>query len=107
MVVLSVKFTLLISWSLICIPLIFSSALMKLASTSATILHYTMESRHPWCNNIGIKGSDRRPFCFNFRFGIGVCNFNHVNELVSISELTQNRKDEINSKDITERVVNN
>ena len=27
----------------------------------------------------------------------------HVNEFVSISELTQSRKDKINSKDITER----
>ena len=28
---------------------------------------------------------------------------NHVNEFVSISELTQSRKDKINSKDITEK----
>ena len=35
MVVLSVKFTILISWSPICIPLILLSVLMRLASTSA------------------------------------------------------------------------
>ena len=61
-VVLSVKFTILISWSPICIPLILLSALMKLASTSATILYNSMESRHPWCTNIRIKESGRRPF---------------------------------------------
>ena len=42
---------------------------------------------------------------FIFRFDIGVCNFNHVNEFVSISELMQSRKDKINSKDITERFL--
>ena len=60
--VLSVKITILISWSPIWIPLILLSALMKLASTSATILYNSMESRHPWCTNIRIKESGRRPF---------------------------------------------
>ena len=40
MMVLSVKFTILISWSPICIPLIFLSALMRLASTSAAVLYW-------------------------------------------------------------------
>ena len=62
MVVLSVKFTILMSWSPICIPLIFLSASMKLASTSSKMLYNSMESRHPWHTNIRIKGSDRRPF---------------------------------------------
>ena len=62
MMVLSVKFTILISWSPICIPLILLSALMKLASTSATILCNSMESRHPCHTNVSVKGSDRRPF---------------------------------------------
>ena len=35
---------------------------MKLASTTATILCNSMESRHPWLTDIRIKGSDRRPF---------------------------------------------
>ena len=56
------KFTILMSWSPICIPLILFSALMKLAITSATILYHNMESRHPWTTHIGVKGSDRRPF---------------------------------------------
>ena len=47
MVVLSLKFTILISWSPVCIPLILLSALMKLTSTSATILYNSMENRHP------------------------------------------------------------
>ena len=38
MMVLSVKFTILISWSPICIPLILLSALMRLASTTAAVL---------------------------------------------------------------------
>ena len=62
MVVLSVKFTILISWLPICIPLILLSVLVKLASTSATILYDSLDSRHTWCTNIRIKGSDRRPF---------------------------------------------
>ena len=105
MVVLSAKFTILISWSPICIPLILLSALMKLASTSATILYNSMESRHPWRTNTRIKGSDRRSFVFIFRFDIGAYNFNRVNEFVFISKLTQSRKDKINSKDITERFL--
>ena len=48
MVVLSAKFTILISWSPICIPLIILSVLMKLASTSIAIMYNSMESRHPW-----------------------------------------------------------
>ena len=43
-VALSAKFTILISWPPICIPLIHLSALMKLASTSAAILYNKMES---------------------------------------------------------------
>ena len=62
MVVLSAKFTILISWSLISIPLILLSALMRLTSTSTTILHNSIDSRHPWRTHIGFKGSDRRPF---------------------------------------------
>ena len=62
MVVLSVKFTILISWSPICIPLILLSALMRLGSTSVAILYNSMESRHPWRTHVGVKGSDRRPF---------------------------------------------
>ena len=61
MVVLSLKFTILISLSPICIPLILLSALMRLAITSATIFYNSMESRHPWRTNIRNKGSDRKP----------------------------------------------
>ena len=100
MVVLPVKLTILISWSPICIHLILLSALMKLASTSATIFYNSMESRHPWCTNIKINF---RFDCFHFRFDIGAFNF--VNEFVPISEFTQNRKYKIDSKDITERFL--
>ena len=62
MVVLSAKFTILISWSHICIPLILLSALKKLARTSAAILYNSMESKHPWQTHIMVEGSDRRPF---------------------------------------------
>ena len=61
MMVLSVKFTILISWSPICIPLIFLSALMRLASTSAAILYNNLDSWHHWRTHIGVKGSNRRP----------------------------------------------
>ena len=63
MVVLSAKFTILISWSPICIPLILLLALMKLASTSAAIMYKSIENRHPWqTSRVRVKGSDRRPF---------------------------------------------
>ena len=62
MMVLSVKFTILISWSPICIPLILLSALMRLASTSAAILYNSLDCWHHWRTHIGVKGSDRRPF---------------------------------------------
>ena len=61
MMVLSVKFTILISWSPICIPLILLSALMKLASTSVAILYNSWDSWHHWWTHIGAKESDRRP----------------------------------------------
>ena len=61
-VVLSVKYTILISWSPIYNSLILLSALMRLVSTSDTILYNSMESRHTWRTNISIKGSDSRPF---------------------------------------------
>ena len=62
MMVLSVKFTVLISWSPICIPLILLSALMRLASTSAAVLYNNLDSWHHWRTHIGVKGSNRRPF---------------------------------------------
>ena len=62
MMVLSVKFTILISWSPICIPLILLSALMRLASTSAAVLYNNLDSWHHWRAHVGVKGSDRRPF---------------------------------------------
>ena len=48
MMVSSAKFTILISWSPVCIPLILLLALMKLASTSAAIMCKSIENRHPW-----------------------------------------------------------
>ena len=103
MVVLSVKFTILISWSSICIRLMFLSALLRLASNLDALLHNSiMDSRHPWRTHIGIR---QEAVYFNFRFDIGTYNLEHVDEFVSISELMQGRKDKINSKDITERVL--
>ena len=62
MMVLSVKFTILFSWSPICIPLILLSALMRLASTSAAVLYNNFDSWHHCQTHIGVKGSNRRPF---------------------------------------------
>ena len=62
MVVLSVKFTILISRSPICIPLILLSALMRLAGTSAAVLHHNLDSPQHWRTHTGVKGSNRRPF---------------------------------------------
>ena len=49
-----------------------------------------------------VEGSNRSPFILILD-SILVYATNHVNEFVSISELTQSRKDKINSKDITEK----
>ena len=100
MVVLSAKFTILISWSRFCISLIVLSALMKLASTSDAILYNSMESRHLWRLQIRVKRSDRRPFILILDLILV-----YVNEFVSIPELMQSRKDKINSKDNTERFL--
>ena len=63
MVVSSAKFTVLISWSLICILLILLLALMKLESTSAGIMYKRTENRHPWqTSRVRVKWSDRRSF---------------------------------------------
>ena len=56
MAVISEKFTILISWSPICIPLILPSALMGLASTLAAILYNSLDSWHHWRTHIGVKG---------------------------------------------------
>ena len=62
MVVLSVKFTILIRWPPIYIPLILLSALMRLTSTSAAALYNNLDSWLDWRAHVGVKGSDRRPF---------------------------------------------
>ena len=62
MMALSVKFTILISWSPICISLILLSALMRVASTSAAVLYNNLDSWHHWRTHIGVKGPNRRPF---------------------------------------------
>ena len=62
MMILSAKFTILIPWSPICIPLILLSALAKLASTSTAILYKIIKSRHPWRTHTKVKGSDMRRF---------------------------------------------
>ena len=59
-----------------------------------------MASQHPWQFHIRVKRSDRRPFVL-----ILDSILVYVNEFVSISELTQSRKDKINSNDITERFL--
>ena len=79
MAVLSVKFTILISWSPICIPLILLSALMRLGSTSAATLYTSVDSRHPWRTHIGVKGSDRRPFILISDSILAICNLKYVN----------------------------
>ena len=62
LVVLSVKFTILISWSPIYINLILLSASTRLENTSAAILYNSLDSWNDWQTHIGVTGSDRRPF---------------------------------------------
>ena len=50
----SAKFTILISWSHICIPLIL---------LSTAIIYKSIENRYPWqTSGVSVKGSYRRPF---------------------------------------------
>ena len=92
MVVLWVKFTIIISWSPICIPLILLSALTRLASTSAAVLYNNLHSWHHWQTHIGVKRSNRRPFILILD-SILVYATSEMNEFVSISELMQSKKD--------------
>ena len=92
MVVLPVKFTILISWPPICIPLILLSALMRLASTSVAVLYNNLDSWHHWRTHIEVKGSNRRPFILILDL-ILVYATSNVNEFVSISELMQSKKE--------------
>ena len=63
MVVSSAKFTILISWSPICIPLIVLLTLMELASTSAAVIYKGIENRYRWqTSHVRVKGSNRKPF---------------------------------------------
>ena len=48
MVVSSEKFTYSISWSPICISLIFVLVSMKIASTSPAIMYNNIDSGQPW-----------------------------------------------------------
>ena len=60
---LSMKFKNLISWSPICAPLILLLASMNLASPAFTIMYRSIESGHPWWTpRIRVNGSDRRQF---------------------------------------------
>ena len=106
MVVSSAKFTILISWSPICIRLILLSALMKLASTSTAIIYNSMESKHPWRTRIRVKGSDRRPFILILdSILVHATLIMGMNLSPYPNELRQSRKDKTNSKDITERLL--
>ena len=63
MVMLTAKFTISISWSPSYFPLIHLLALMKLISTSATIMYKKLDNRHPWqTSRARVKMSDRSLF---------------------------------------------
>ena len=65
MVVSPAKLTILISWLHISISFTLVSAIMKLASTSATMMYSNIEIGDPWqTTSISVSGSDRRPFIF-------------------------------------------
>ena len=100
MVILSAKFTILISWSPICIPLIRLSTLMKLASTSAAILYNNMEKRKPWRIHIRVKGSYKRPFILILDSILVYATLIMRMDLSPHPNLCKAEK--INSKDITE-----
>ena len=71
-----VKICCLISWSRICTPLILVSASVNMANTSPKVIYNSMRVD---------------TICFSFRLDIGLRNFNHVNEFVSITKLKKGR----------------
>ena len=73
----STKFTILISWSLICIPLVILSVLMKLVSILIAIMYNSMESRQTWPTRVMVKRLGRRLFILN----LDSISVYHVSEL--------------------------
>ena len=63
MVMLTAKFIISVSWSPIYFPLIHLLALMKLISTSVTIMYKILDNRHHWkTSRARVKMSDRSLF---------------------------------------------
>ena len=97
MLVSLAKFTILISWSPICIPLIFVPGSMKIANTSVTIMHHNIENGQP-CRDLQMntKELDILTIYSYFRLEIDGSHLSHVNEFILVIELTE--KNEIPEK---------
>ena len=76
----------LILWSPNSTPAILVSASVEMASTSATVIYNKQYESGPPLVNSSYKGKR-----ISFKLDIGVCNFNHANEFVSITRLKKGR----------------
>ena len=80
------------SWSRICIPLILVSPSMKIASTSATMIHSNIESEQPWLNPWMRVRLIQETIYFDFRLDIDGSNFDNVNEFIPVTELAKEKE---------------
>ena len=75
-------------------------ALMKLASTAASIMYKSIKNRHPWQTSyVRVKGSDRRPFILILDW---ILVYTSLTIRINLSPYS-NLKDK--DKDITERFL--
>ena len=59
----------------------------------AALTYNNIESRHPqWTPSIRVKGLDTETIYFNFRLGIGITNFNYMDEFVPVTKHERQRK---------------
>ena len=89
------KFTTLASCSHVCPPLILISLPMTMASSSAAVIHNSIESGFPWRTpHIRLNGADRKPFILVF-YSILLYTTSITNDFVSITKTKKNRENEI------------
>ena len=99
----STNFTILISWSPVCTPLIPCHYHWKVwvmtSVANATTCRNTKRGKSCKIINIRVKGSERRPFIFIFRLNIVLCDLHQADAIViEIEEWKQKVPDNYDKK---------
>ena len=99
----STNFTILISWSPVCTPLIPCHYHWKVwvmtSVANATTCRNTKRGKSCKIINIRVKGSERRPFIFIFRLNIVLCDLHQADAIViEIEERKQKVPDNYDKK---------